>query len=141
MRVERLKIKRKHRDMFRGSNHHSTPLLHTEGSQLSTIGSSTQGTPSRNYNLQPWSTQLQLSHLYTRGSNNHLYTRWSTRQRKEIQLSDPMITNTLGDLKGSQTIFSQNKDPKERFRIEWLKYVRNQSVWKRNNKKSLGKTS
>ena len=24
-----------------------------------------------------------------------------------------MITNSLGDLKGSQTIFSQNKDPKD----------------------------
>ena len=61
------------------------PCLHTEGFQLSTIGSSTEGPPLRNYNLQPWSTQLQLSHLYTRGSTK--------QRRKSYSLDDSKITN------------------------------------------------
>jgi len=50
--------------------------------------------------------------------NNHLYTRGKAQcqsKEKGLQLGDPMITNSLGDLKGSLTIFSQNKDPKDRF--------------------------
>ena len=34
------------------------------------------------------------------------------KQRKDLQLGDPMITNSLGDLEGPQTIFSQKQEPK-----------------------------
>ena len=58
--------------------------LHTEGFQLSTIGSSIQESPLRNYNLTPEYTTPSLynTYLYTRGG-----TKPSTKQRK-IQPGD-----------------------------------------------------
>ena len=64
-------------------------------------GPSTNGPPQRNYN--------STSGVY----NSSLYTITFTQEgrhkvkakKKGLQLSDLMITNSLGDLKGSPTIF------------------------------------
>ena len=71
------------------------PRLHTKGFQLFIIGSSTKGSPPRNYN----STlgvhySLNHNHLYTRGigtkpNHNHLYTRW-IRHKAKPQSQSPL---------------------------------------------------
>ena len=61
--------------------------LHTERFQLSTIRSSTQGPPLRNYNSTPkYTTPL---------SNTITSTQERTKSKEETKLSDPMITNSL----------------------------------------------
>ena len=65
--------------------------LHTEGFSLSTIGSSTQGPPLRNYNSTPeYTTPLKHNHLYTRGKAQSL-----AQSKEEIKFNDPMVTNSL----------------------------------------------
>ena len=89
------------------------PRLHTEGYQLSTIGSSIQGPPLGNYNSTPEHT----TPLYTITS-----TQEGAQSKERNTLGDHKDhKHSLGDLEGSQTIFSQNKDPKDRNRIDWLK--------------------
>ena len=68
------------------------PHLHTEGFQLSTIGSSTHRPPLRNYNLTPEYTTLPLKHIhfYIRGKEQSL-----AQSKEEIKLRDPMTTNSL----------------------------------------------
>jgi len=86
-------------------------------------GPSTKGLPLRNYNstLGVHNSSLKHNHLYTRGKAQN------QSKEKGLQLGDLMITNSLDDFKGSQTIFSQNKDPKYRIRID-SSSVRIQSV-------------
>ena len=67
------------------------PRLHTEGFQLSTIGSFTKGPPPRNYNNTNGSTQLQLSHTSTQEG----VTKPSTKQRKKYNLVITKITNNI----------------------------------------------
>ena len=86
------------------------PRLHREGIQLSTIESSTHGPLLRNYSSTSEYTTLSLY-------NTNLYIRGGTKQRKKYNLVIIKSTNNC-DLKGSQIIFSQNKDPKDRIRIE-----------------------
>ena len=68
-------------------------------------GPSTKGPPLRNYNSIPGvhNSSLKHDHLYIRGKAQ------SESKEKGYNLMIQMITNSLGDLKGSQTIFSQNK--------------------------------
>ena len=88
-RVERERFKRKYKDMFRGSSHCSSPLLHTEGFQLSTIRSSTKWPPLRNYN--------KLG-VYNSTSLTPLHKRVGTEQREKIQLVDHLDhKQQLGD--------------------------------------------
>ena len=68
-------------------------------------GHSTKGPPLRNYNsaLGVHNSSLKNNHLYTRGKANY------QSKEKGLQLGDPMITNSLSDLKGSQTVFHKTK--------------------------------
>jgi len=50
-----------------------------------------------------------------------------------------MITNTLGDLKRSQTIFSQNKNPKDRFEMIPQVCEKTKCFEKETTKKTFGK--
>ena len=60
---------------------------------------STKGPPLRNYNSN-WEYTAPFSNTIT-------FTQEGRHKAKEksLQLGDPMITNSLGDLKGSQIIF------------------------------------
>ena len=61
-------IQRKHKDMLRGSSTALRLRLHTEGFQLSTIGSSTKGSPLRNYKYKSGiHNSNSLTILCTRG--------------------------------------------------------------------------
>ena len=97
------------------------PRLHTEGFHYVHTGPSTKEPPLRNYNST------------LGGHNSSLYTITSTQegaQSKKINTLGDLKDHkySLGDLKGSQTIFSQNKDPKDRNRIDWLKYENTQTI-------------
>ena len=60
----------------------------------------------------------------------------STKQKK-IHLGDHKDhKHSLGDLKGSQTIFSQNKDLKDRTKID-SSNVENKVFWKINNTENI----
>ena len=65
-------------------------------------GPSTKGPPPRNYNytLVVHNSSLKYNHLYTREKAQS-----QSKGKKGLQLGDPMITNSLGVLKGSQMIF------------------------------------
>ena len=60
-------------------------------------GSSIKGPPPRNYNSTLGVHNSTLKH-------KPLHKRWALSKERNT-LGDPMITNSLGDLKGSQIIF------------------------------------
>ena len=91
MRVKRHKIKRKHRDMFRGSSYCSTfpPRLYTEEFPLCPYMTFHKGTSTEELQLQTWSTQL----LSLTQSPLHKRKGTMLKQIKDYNLGDLMITN------------------------------------------------
>ena len=67
-------------------------------------------------------------------------TKPNTKQRK-LQLSDHKDhKQSLGDIKGSQIIFSQYKDPKNRYEMIAQVCVKTKCFGKETIKKTLGKS-
>ena len=87
--------------MFRSSSHYSTsPLSHRRISTMST-GPSIKRPTLKNYDLTLGVHNSSLKHSL-------LHKRWTLSQaqsKEEIKFSDPMITNSLGDLERPQIIF------------------------------------
>jgi len=100
-RVERERSIRKHKEyVSKFEPLFYVPCLRIEGFQLSTIGSFTQGPSPRNYN----STPKYTTSLYAITS-----TQEGAQSKERNTLGDHKdYKHSLGDLKGSQTIFSHN---------------------------------
>jgi len=89
------------------------PRLHTEEFQLST-----KNLPQRNLHWEITITNREETTPLSFSSIQEEGTKPSIKQRKEIQLSDPMMTNLLVISKDYKQFFSQKLDPKDRFRID-----------------------
>ena len=99
-------IKHKHGDVFGGSSHCSTfPPSHRRNSTMST-----KDLPQRELHREITTQHLEYTTPLSNTITSTREGRHKAKAKKKcLQLGDPIITNSLGDLKGSQIFLTKQR--------------------------------